>query len=325
MVKMNSWQKELKVDPVPELLSSPNEAINYFTRRDLLDEKVEPIETLWKLSDAQKILRKQQSDGSWEYPGGNKHIRSQENYNQIETYRNLGYLVEKYGFTRKHEAIEKAAEFFFSFQTEEGDFRGIYGTQYTTTYTPAIMELLIKAGYENDPHILKGFDWLLSFRQDDGGWAIPLRTAGKKLDVLNGPELIQPVKSKPFSHLVTGMVLRAFAAHPKYQKSESAENAGKFLISRFFKSDKYSDRRGKDFWEKVSYPFWFTDIISALDSLSFIGFSKENFQIYEALEWLKNRQTEEGLFNVKIVRGADKDLPYWICLAVCRLFKRYYE
>lgn len=321
---MSSWQKELKVDSVPNLLSLENKAINYFTRRDLLDENVEPIETLWNQPEVEKILRKQQSDGSWEYPGGNKHIRSKENYNQIETYRILRDLVEKYGFTREHEAIQKAAEFLFNFQTEEGDFRGIYGTQYTTTYTPAIMELLIKSGYENDPHILKGFDWLLSVKQDDGGWAIPLRTAGKKLDALNGSELIQPVKSKPFSHLVTGMVLRAYAAHPKYRKTESAKKAGELLISRLFKSDKYSDRRGKDFWEKVSYPFWFTDIISALDSLSFIGFTRGNSQIDEALEWLKNRQTEEGLFDVKIVRGADKDLPYWICIAVCRLFKRYY-
>ena len=322
---MNSWQRELKVDPVPNLLSLENNAINYFTKRDLLNERVESIEILWKLRDAEKILRKQQSDGSWEYPGGNKHIRSQENYNQIETYRNLRDLVEKYGFTRKHEAIQKAAEFLFKFQTEDGDFRGIYGTQYTTTYSGAIMELLIKAGYENDHHILKGFEWLLSIRQDDRGWAIPLRTAGKKLDSLNGLELIQPVKSKPFSHLVTGMVLRAFASHPKYRKSESAKKAGELLISRFFKSDKYSDRKGKDFWEKVSYPFWFTDIISSLDSLSFLGFTRDNSQIAEALERLKSRQTEDGLFDLKIVRGADKNLPYWICLAVCRLFKRYYE
>ena len=76
---MTLWQKELKVDPMPNLLSLENNAINYFTKRDLLDESVEPIETLWKSPEAQKILRKQQSDGSWEYPGGNKHIRSQEN------------------------------------------------------------------------------------------------------------------------------------------------------------------------------------------------------------------------------------------------------
>jgi len=322
---MDSWQKELKVDPVPKLLSLENNAINYFTKRDLLDENVKPIETLWKLPEVEKILRIQQSDGSWEYPGGNKHIRSQENYNQIETFRILGDLTGKYGFNRDHEAIEKAAEFLFNFQTEEGDFRGIYGTQYTTTYTPAIIELLIKAGYENDPHILKGFEWLSSIKQDDGGWAIPFRTAGKKLDVLNGPELIQPVKSKPFSHLVTGMVLRAFAAHPKYRKSESAKKAGELMISRFFKSDKYSDRKGKNFWEKVSYPFWFTDIVSTLDSLSFIGFKKDNPQIEEALEWLKKIQNEEGLFDLKIVRGRDKDSKYWICLAVCRLFKRFYE
>ncbi len=322
---MNSWQNELKVDPVPKLLSLENNAIKYFTKRDLLDKKVESIEILWKLPEVEKILKKQQSDGSWEYPGGKKYIRSQENYNQIETYRNLRELVEKYGFNRDHEAIRKAAEFLFKFQTGEGDFRGIYQNQYSTTYSPAIMELLIKAGYENDSHILKGFDWLSSIKQDDGGWAIPFRTAGKNLDALNSPDPIQPVKSKPFSHLVTAMVLRAFAAHPKYQKSGSAKKAGKLVISRFFKNDKYPDRRSNNFWERVSYPFWFTDIISALDSLYFLGFNINNSRIKEALDFLKDMQNEDGNFNLKITRGSDKDLPYWICLAVCRLFKRYYE
>jgi len=321
---MNSWRNELNIDTVPVLLSLENKAIKYFTTRELLDKDVEPIQTLWKLPPAKKILKKQQYDGSWKYPGGKKHIRSQENYNQIETFRNLGELVEKYGFNKDHEAIRKAAEFLFQFQTEEGDFRGIYGYQYATTYTPAIMELLIKSGYENDPHVLKGFEWLLSIRQNDGGWAIPIRTTGKNLDVLNSPQIIQPDKSKPFSHMVTGMVLRAFASHPQYSKSNDAKKAGELLVSRFFNSDKYPDRKNKKFWEKTSYPFWFTDIVSALDSLSFMGFTRNNSQINEALGWLKGRQTESGLFDVKIVRGGDKDSKYWICLAVCRLFKRYY-
>jgi len=272
---MNPWQNELKVDPVPTLLSLENEAIKYFTMRDLLDKQVESIEILWKVPEAKKILKKQQNDGSWEYPGGKKHIRSQENYNQLETYRILGELIEKYGINREHEAIQKAAEFLFQFQTEEGDFRGIYQNQYTTTYSPAIMELLIKAGYENDPRISKGFEWLLSIRQDDGGWALPIRTAGKTLtDALNSSNTIQPDKSKPFSHLVTAMVLRAFAAHPEYRKYNEAKKAGELLISSFFKSDKYPDRQGKNFWERVSFPFWFTDIISSLDSLYFLGFNK---------------------------------------------------
>jgi len=32
---MGSWQSELKVDPVPTLLSTGNDAIKYFTLHDL--------------------------------------------------------------------------------------------------------------------------------------------------------------------------------------------------------------------------------------------------------------------------------------------------
>ncbi len=321
---MNSWQNELKVDPVPNLLSVGNEAIKYFTLRDLLDRRVESIEILWELPDVKKILKKQQNNGSWKYPAGSNQI-GQVDYDQYETYLILGELIEKYGFNREHESIKKAAEFLFQFQTEEGDFRGIYANQYSTTYSPAIMELLIKAGYDNDTRILKGFDWLLSIRQDDGGWALPFRTVGKNIgDAFKSSELIQPDKSKPFSHLVTAMVLRAFAAHPKYKKSIESKKAGELLITRFFTNDKYPDRKSKNFWERVSFPFLYTDIISALDPLYFLGFNTNNPEIKVALEFLRNKQNNNGNFNLKIIRGRDKDLPHWICLAVCRLFKRFY-
>jgi Squalene-hopene cyclase C-terminal domain len=321
---MNSWQKELKVDPIRNLLSLKNEAIKYFTMRDLLDKRVESIEILWKLPEVKKILKKQQNDGSWKYLATEKQIKSQVNYNQYETYKILGELVEKYGFNKEHESIQKAAEFIFQSQTEEGDFRGIYAHQYSTTYSPAIMELLIKAGYENDHRILSGFNWLFSIKQDDGGWALPFRTMGEKIeDAFKSSELIQPDKSKPFSHLVTAMVLRAFAAHPKYRKSREAKKAGELLISRFFKNDKYPDRQGKNYWERVSYPFLYTDIISALDSLYFLGFNRNNPEIKGALKFLRGNQNDNGNFNLKITRGRDKYLPYWICLAICRLFKNY--
>lgn len=323
---MDLWRNEFKVDPVPPLLNMENDALNYFTKRDLLVQDLESIEILWNSSPAKKIINKQQEDGSWKYSGGQKDIRSEENYNQLETFRILGELVEKFGFNRDHDSIEKAAQFLFQFQTGEGDFRGIYGHQYATTYSPAIMELLIKAGYEKDTHILKGFNWLLSIRQDDGGWAIPFRTVGKNIkEALNSPHPIEPDKTKPFSHLVTAMVLRAFAAHPEYRKSGEARKAGSLVISRFFKNDKYADRKDKSYWERVGFPFWFTDIITALDSLYYLGFTAENEQIKKALDFLKEKQNDDGTFDLKITRGRDKDLPYWICLAVCRLFKRYYE
>lgn len=322
---MSSEINELKVTPIPLLVSCGNFAIEYFTRRDILNEEVGSVEELWQLPTVLKILKKQEDGGSWKYPGKiREDVRSRENYNQLETYRIMGGLVEKYGLNRNHHQIQKAAEYFFSCQSPEGDFRGIYGNQYATTYSPAIMELLIKAGYGNDKRIEKGFQWLLSIRQDDGGWIIPFRTSGMNLkEALLANEPNTPDRSKPFSHLVTGIVLRAFAAHPEYRESVDAHRAGDLLVTRFFKSDKYPDRKDKKFWERVSYPFWFTDIISALDSLSLFGFTRDNHHIQEGLEFLSKQQNNEGLFDLKIVRGSDKDLKYWICLAICRLFKRY--
>jgi Squalene-hopene cyclase C-terminal domain len=324
---MTAWIKILDVNPINILLSPENPAIEYFTRRDLLEEDVSAVQVLWELPVVANILKKQQKNGSWKYPGKIRaDIRSREDYNQIETFRMLGELVEKYGLNRTHQQIQNAAEFLFSCQTPKGDFKGIYGNHFATTYSPAIMELLIKAGYENDKRIKKGFQWLLSMRQEDGGWVIPLRTSGMDLKEAwkeNKPAL--PDRSKPFSHLVTGMVLRAFAAHPKYRDSEEAKKAGELMASRFFQPDKYPDRKDKKFWEGVSYPFWFTDIISALDSLSILGFTKDDPNIRSGVNFLRSRQTDTGLFNLKLLRGKDKDLKYWICLAICRVFKRFYH
>jgi hypothetical protein len=320
------WKKNLRFDPLPNFLSIKNKAILYFFRRDILDEKVGPIEELWQLPEVNKILIKQQKDGSWKYPGGKKDFRTQENYDQIETFRQLGNLIGKFGFNKTHSVISKAAEFIFSFQTKEGDIRGIYGNQYSPNYTAAITEILIKAGYFEDTRIDKSFMWLLSSRQDDGGWAIPIRTNNAKWDeVMNSEDTLQPNRSKPFSHMLTGIVLRAFAAHPKYQKSEEAKIAGELLTSRFFKPDKYPDRRATDFWTKVSFPFWFTDIISSLDTLYYLGFKFNNPQIKEGLNELKNRQLENGLWDLKLLRTKDKDLPFWVALSVCRIFKNYFS
>ncbi|HEX9262401.1 MAG TPA: hypothetical protein VF893_07725 [Candidatus Bathyarchaeia archaeon] len=321
---MEKWQSLLRHDPLPNLLSSKNQAIVFFAKRDLQDEKANQIESLWELPVAKKIVSHQQIDGSWKYPAAKLNIRSQQNYNQIETYRIIGELVEKYGFNNCSDALRKAADFLFTFQTSEGDFRGIYGNQYSPNYSAAIMELLIKSGYQNDVRIEQGFNWLLSCRQNDGGWAIPSRTRNVKInDFLFRAETMQPDRAKPFSHLVTGVVLRAFASHPKYRHLDEAKAAGNLLASRFFKKDAYPDRGTVDFWTRFSFPFWFTDVLSSLDSLSLLGFKMEEPQIRKAIDWLINAQNGNGLWNVHLVRGKDKDLSLWIALAICRVLKRF--
>ena len=160
-------------------------------------------------------------------------------------------------------------------------------------------------------------------RQNDGGWAIPLRTQNKKLDIIAmNSETLEPDRSKPFSHLVTGVVLRAYAAHKIYRHSDEAKIAGTLLLTNFFKSDNYSDRSSPDFWLRFTYPFWFTGLISAMDSLSKLGFKKDESRIEEAVQWFITNQQVNGLWKLKTLKNQKKyDTDLWISLAICRILK----
>ena len=323
---MKKWLDNFIYNPIPSLLEYGDKSVSLFVQRDLLDKTVS-VQDSWQLPKPQRILRKQKANGSWVYPGAKESIRTQENYNQLETYRNLGILVEEFGFNNTHPAIQDTVEYFFTFQTREGDFRGIYGNQYSPNYSAGIMELLIKAGYENDARIKRVFEWLISIRQNDGGWAIPFRTQNKNLNVISTHlEPVEQDKSRPFSHMVTGVVLRAFAAHPTYKRSEQAQAAGHLLLSNLFKQDNYPDRAATSYWFGFSYPFWFTDLLSALDSLSLLGFSKNEPQINKALKWFVENQQNDGLWELRILKGQNKDvIKLYLSLALCRVYKRFYS
>jgi hypothetical protein len=332
---MDNWRQQFKFDPVPPLLSVRDGALQYFVRRDLLGEQVGPVQRLWDLPDVRRILSKQQADGSWLRPGVNKHPAI--NHRVIETWRQFRFLVEQYGFTRENPQVQRAAEYLFSCQTAEGDIRGILANQYATYYTGAIVATLAEAGYSDDPRVAKALDWLLSMRQDDRGWSVPLIT--HKLDratqyhlTTEWAEPLQPDRSKPFSHNWTGMVLRAFAVHPDYCRSAAARTAADLLKSRFFQPDVYTSYQAASYWVRFEYPFWWNSLVAALDSVSRIGLSKEDAQVQRALSWLVAHQEEDGLWRVSYVEGREKQsetararaMKPWIGLAICRIFKRLY-
>ncbi|MGB8232920.1 MAG: hypothetical protein WCE60_02910, partial [Methanobacterium sp.] len=72
-------------------------------------------------------------------------------------------------------------------------------------------------------------------------------------------------------------------------------------------------------------PFWFTNILTSLDSLQLLGFGIKEPQIQLGLSWLDKRQESDGTINLKILRTKDKDLKYWITLVISKIFKRYFE
>jgi hypothetical protein len=304
---------------IKTLLNTSNKGIIIFTKKDLLEEEVN-IEQLWTLSRVKKILKKQQLNGSWTYPNKKAILRSPTNYNQYQTYKTVAELVEFYGLNKKHEAIRKAAEYLFSFQTKKGEFRGMYGNQYSPNYSASITEFLIKAGYKGT-RIRKSLNWLLSIRQDDGGWAIPLRTRNKKLEALYEKKTIEPDKTKPFSHLITGIVLRPLSIITPYKKK--VKDIGLLLADRVFTRDKYSDRKGPEYWTKFTYPYHWIDILSTLDTLTRLGI-KNHPTINEIKQWFKKHKQKNGISKASVMAGAKyRDIQYWITLRYLTVLKRF--
>ncbi len=332
---MVDWREQLRVDPLPGLLAGADAALGYFVRRDLVGQDAGPAEDVWRLPALQRLLRKQRSDGAWPRPGAQKHAAI--NHALIETWRQFRVLVEQYGCTRDHPPTRRAAEFLFACQTPAGDIRGILANQYTTYYTGAIMALLIQAGYADDPRIERSFAWLLSMRQDDGGWSIPMIT--HRLDRATqyrlsseDAEPLEPDRSRPFSHHWTGMVLRAFAVHPRYRASAPACHAAGLLLSRFFQPDAYTSYQAASYWVRFEFPFWWNNLLTALDSLSRMGIPREAPAVRRALDWFRDAQGDDGLWRVSYAAPAEQDKTTpaaqatrrWVSFAICRVLRRFY-
>ena len=173
-------------------------------------------------------------------------------------------------------------------------------------------------------------------RQNDHGWTIPMIT--HQLDrqtqyrlASEYAEPLEPDRSKPFSHNATGMILRAFATHPKHRKSTVAKTAAQLLASRFFQPDVYTSYQAASYWVRFEYPFWWNQLVAALDSVSLIRLSPDDELIARALAWLIDRQQPNGLWRTSYVQPQQKEketakvreMKLWISLAICRVFKQF--
>jgi hypothetical protein len=313
-------------DPLPILLATGDPALVWAVKSDIHREALDP-RPLWKLAPVSSILRTQSQDGSWAYRGGFSRLRSSEDYSQLATYKQLLILVSMYRLDRRHPALERAAAFLLGFQTRAGDIRGISGNQYSPYYTADMLRLLIDAGYHSDRRVVRGMEWLVSMRQDDGGWAIPFRTtadAGSFTRVMTKPRPLEPDRTRPSSHLITGIVLRALAAHPRYRHRPEATRAAELLASRVFHADPYPDRSDAGYWTKLSFPFRWTDVVSALDAIALVGLGTENPHVSQALTWLVRHQRPDGLWQSGYGKTKDPLVHHWVTFAVARLFGRLF-
>ena len=105
------------------------------------------------------------------------------------------------------------------------------------------------------------------------------------------------------------------------------------LKSRFFQPDVYSSYQDASYWLRFEYPFWWNNLVAALDSLSLLGLPGDDPHVQQALEWLVEHQEQSGLWKVSYARPGEKEkdtlkvhsMKRWVSLAICRVFRRFLE
>ncbi|MBN1877414.1 MAG: hypothetical protein JXA33_24540 [Anaerolineae bacterium] len=316
----------LAIDPLPVLLAWDDAALGYLARRDLLEEPVAPVEILWETKAALKLTQAQQPDGSWRYPGKSYDAQAVTNYNLLETYRSLRILVEVFGFHRAYPALQKAAEYLFLCQTDEGDIRGIIGNQY--------MPLLPR----RDPRIAhQGRIWRRLAGREGAGLAACDAPGRRRMD-RSCPDGHGKTKNKRIlaeranptgSFKITRTPcyrdgparLRCSPSLPQRSGVIAAANA---LKSRLFQAAKYNDRKAPISWLKFQSPFWWSNLLTALDTLSWLGFDRQVADVTKGLDWFFSNQSPDGLWETGYGSGKGaQENRHWVGLAVCRVLKRW--
>jgi hypothetical protein len=224
----------------------------------------------------------------------------------------------------RHRAIGRAAEFLLGSQTPEGDLRGIYATQYTPTYTAAILAVLVEAGLGGNPRIVRCYEWFAAMRQEDGGWAIPLRTRGATFpDSAAGPADRAGSHPAVFAPGHRHGPARLVADARRRGHVMTTHAAGRLAV-RLLRADAYPDRRDGGDWAKLAFPFHWTDAVSALDAIALAGLRRDVPQIASALTWLAGRQERDGLWPTGSPTPRDRERRRaWVSFAAARVMRRF--
>jgi hypothetical protein len=306
-------------------------------RRDLIDDSEAPTaREIAGYREVQSVLRKMESDGSFVPRAPEKGMGSEKFALCLATVRaldrlaDLGLRVEDEGGATPQ--LRKMADVILASQASDGGIADLALAETPKVRSKIValhfhgwaISALCRAGFESDPRVEKGFQLLLSLRQDDGGWAWRgVRTASA---------------ARPSSHLVTGMVLRSFASSSQRCTSREARRAAELLATRFLQPDRYEDRKAPAFWEVLTEPRFYTDVLDALDTITSIGLGKENSGVRTAEAYLRSRQATDGLWypgapvkgegptarSAGKAAGKDKDLAeaIWLTLRVLVVLRR---
>ena len=286
----SGWRARLGRDPIPILLREGSPALVARVRRALIDDEEAPGPAeVAAYPEVRTFLRKQEKKGAFPVKAVERALGSEKFAQALANVRALDRLTEL-GLDVSLPGVSLAAEYLLSSQAKDGGIadltlgetrnRAARWSRFTST--AGRWRCFVAPASTTDERIERGFHFLLANRQADGGWA----WRGVRTDSA----------ARPSSHLVTGMALRAFAASPSRRSSREARRAAELLATRFLQPDRYPDRRAATYWEQLSEPRFYTDVLDALDSATAVGLGKENSGVRTAEAYLRGRQQPDGLW-----------------------------
>jgi hypothetical protein len=286
----SGWRARLGRDPIPILLREGSPALVARVRRALIDDEEAPGPAeIAAYPEVKTFLRKQEKSGAFPIKAAERTLGSDKFAQALATLRALERLTEL-GLDISLPAVETAAERLLASQAKDGgitdltlgETREARGKMVALHFHGWALAVLCRAGLDTDPRVEKGFNFLLAGRQADGGWA----WRGVRTDSA----------ARPSSHLITGMALRSFAASASRRTSREARRAAELLATRFLQPDRYPDRKAASYWEQITEPRLYTDVLDALDSATAVGLGKENSGVRTAEAYLRGRQQPDGLW-----------------------------
>jgi hypothetical protein len=292
---LSGWRARLASDPIPRLLREGSPSVLARVRRDLIDDSEAPTSAeIAEYPEVKALLRKMEKDGSFAPRATEKALGGPKFAACLSTLRALDRLADSgmrlEGPEGSASPLRKVADALLESQGADGGIAdlALADTPKGRAKTVALhfqgwaVSALCRGGFEGDPRVEKAFQYLLERRQDDGGWA----WRGVRTDSA----------ARPSSHLVTGMVLRAFASSAPGAAGREPRRAAELLATRFLQPDRYEDRKAPAFWEILTEPRFYTDVLDGLDTITAIGLGKENSGVRTAEAYLRSRQSTDGLW-----------------------------
>jgi hypothetical protein len=193
------------------------------------------------------------------------------------------------GLTAEDEHIRRACDFMFTYQRENGAFcrrRRVPGQGLVWSTEPGpctharITRFLIQFGYAEHPRTRAAIGWLLSAQREDGSWHC----------------------HRPWRYgclRATADVLRLAALDRETAALPQIARAARWVCDLLMKP-----RMGRyhvsDSWEQLEYPHFNYGVISTLDALARLGYTREIAQIDRALGYLLSRRLPDGSWPLDV-------------------------